>query len=288
MLVEALHYLITPCDPRLRRLGYLRELIATEARARRCRHAWRPHLERARAVIETAIAETRERDRAVVLGGGLIHDIPLDALARAFRNVALVDVCFARRTRRAVRALPNVTLQTFDLTGVADQLAAGAPHIEVGGAASPGRHATLDWICSADLVISANLLSQLPLIPLGFLLRRDGPGDGTALDDLARALIDDHLGLLKNCRGTVCLITELERLTCDGDAVVERDSAVFGADLDLAGETWTWDIAPRPEACPDRDVRLRVGSAIWPARSSGTQPPVGAPHLNLGSPDSNA
>ena len=51
MLREAWSWLTTPCPVEARRLGYLRESIATAARARRCAAAWAEHLRRCRELI---------------------------------------------------------------------------------------------------------------------------------------------------------------------------------------------------------------------------------------------
>lgn len=119
MLQEAIAYLTTPCPPPFKAMGYLHELIATQARARRCRHAWAPHLQKSRNVIAEAAESAPGRGRAVVLGGGLLGDIPLDGLANRFARVDLIDVCFASATRKAARRFDNVRCMTADVTGVA-------------------------------------------------------------------------------------------------------------------------------------------------------------------------
>jgi len=261
MLREAIQYLMTPCDPQVRKLGYLKELIATEARAHRCREAWRPHQEQTKSVILKAITLTTARDHAVVLGGGLIFDIPLQELASSFHEVDLVDVCFSRQTRAAAQKFPNTALIEFDLTGVVGRLSNNETQIEVGLTPDPERRMMLERLQAANLVVSANTLSQLPIIPLRVLHRRNDGGGNTSLDHVGQSLLRDHLKLLEGCAGTVCLITEVERLTCRDDVVLDQESALFGLELNLGGETWTWDIAPHSEVYPDRDIRLTIRSA---------------------------
>ena len=80
MLAEWFRHLSTPCDPKLKRMGYLKELISIDARHKRCRGAWAPHLTIAKYIIlETA--EGIPRRRVTVLGSGLLLDIPLEPLA---------------------------------------------------------------------------------------------------------------------------------------------------------------------------------------------------------------
>lgn len=73
--------LLNPAPLRLRRLGYVRQSGLLHARSRRCRAAWAPHLENARGIVAAAAEATRGRRHAVVLGSGLLDDIPLAILS---------------------------------------------------------------------------------------------------------------------------------------------------------------------------------------------------------------
>ena len=81
MLAEWFRHLSTPCDPKLKRMGYLKELISIDARHKRCFEAWAPHLEHCKKKIILEAAEGIPRRRVTVLGSGLLLDIPLEPLA---------------------------------------------------------------------------------------------------------------------------------------------------------------------------------------------------------------
>lgn len=100
-------------------MGYLHDLIAVRARYRRNRAAWAPHLTATREHVAAAIEAAPGRDLAVVLGAGLLLDVPLDALSAAFKRVVLVDICWLGETRRACRRYGNVDLLDHDITGIA-------------------------------------------------------------------------------------------------------------------------------------------------------------------------
>ncbi len=51
MLAEWLRHLTTPCPPKLKRMGYLKELISIDARHKRCFEPWAPHLKHCKQVI---------------------------------------------------------------------------------------------------------------------------------------------------------------------------------------------------------------------------------------------
>ncbi|WNK01426.1 hypothetical protein L2D14_08320 [Thalassospiraceae bacterium LMO-JJ14] len=256
MILEALQYLTTPCPRHLRSLGYLKELIATEARYRRCRAAWQPHLDKTRAMISAAAGAASGNEKAVVLGGGLLTDIPLRVLAAKFATVVLVDVCFLKQTRRNVWRHPHIEMQTCDITGVAEAVRRG----EIPDRVVPDMLSLED----ADLVVSANVMSQLPLVPLAYLRKRHGLTDAETARTFAEGIFRAHLELLKACRGTVCLITEVERQFLDGGVVLGSEDPLCGVEPDKKGaEEWFWDIAPRPEASPDYDIRNRVRGVVW-------------------------
>lgn len=266
MFAEALKYVTTPCPAHLRRMGYLSELIALDARLKRCRGAWEPHLTHTKNVVRDAIAQTPRKGKAVVLGAGILADIPLDDLAAAFDTVELIDICFLRKTERAATTRANVALVPTDITGLAAPLydwATSSPH----RAPVPAPKDDAVDLRDADLVVSANVLSQLPLVPLSFLRNK-----GIAIDEtaFARRIVAHHLALLAVCPGTVCLIGETERLFSDGAHSLETEDPLWGVNIAMDGPSWIWELAPRPEASADFDVRNRVGSAIRPARNDAS------------------
>lgn len=250
MFVEWLRHLLTPCPRHLRRMGYLRELIAIDSRYRRNREAWAPHLEACRETVMEAAELCRNTRKATVFGSGLLLDVPLAALAKRFDEVVLVDLLHLREARCQAKSFPNVRLVASDVTGVAAAVHAGGLPLAPGGALSEA---------DADLVVSLNLLSQLPLLPVAWASHRH-PSD--AVKAFARTLVEGHLEALTHCPGTVCLIAETERRICDGETVLETEDPLHGVALPPATREWTWNLAPRPEVDKAYDVRLRVRAVL--------------------------
>ena len=258
MLAEAIRYLTTPAPWHLRRLGYLKESIGTEARWQRCRAAWQDHLDACQALIREAAEGSTQRHRVAVLGSGGLHDVPLEDLSRLFGEVLLADVIHPPAVRRRARKLGNVRPITLDASGVAETLFALKPDQPL-----PAPDASAIAALDADLVISVNLLFQLPVGPCAWLAKRGGRS-AAEIEAFGRALVQAHLNALASLRGRVCLITEVEHLLVDRDGkVAERDVPLDDFPLTLAGRSWTWDIAPRREAHPDYDLRYRVVGAIF-------------------------
>lgn len=255
MILELIEYLATPCSWTVRKLGYLNGQLGIKVRHRQCRRAWRGHLERTRQVIRAAILECPQRRKAVVLGSGLLLDVPLADLAATFREVVLVDVVHPISVHLAARWYGNVTLLRSDVTGTAAEL--------VQAARDPSRplpRSAPQLFCDdpeVDYVVSVNLLSQLPYVPSYYLEKRSR--SGPEIDAYARDLIDAHLDYLHRLPGTVTLITDVEKLKVDQEGTIaERFDILYGVPLPWPGDEWTWEHVPLGHVSPDFAWQRRV------------------------------
>lgn len=246
MLYELYQHLTTACPRPVKDIGYLRELIGMAARHRRCRAAWQPHLQRCREWIIEAMEGCR--GRVVVLGSGLLYDVPLRQLSDHFEEVVLVDILHMPAVRKAAGAFANVTLETQDITGFVGPLYGhirqGVPLVPPGSADIPG---------DADLLISLNVLSQLAVLPTRFA-RLEAT--------VAQSLMQAHLSALERSAGPVCLITEVEQRLCLAGQVVEKEEPLAGVVIPEALKArragWNWNFAPHPERHPGYDLVYRV------------------------------
>ena len=267
MILELIEYLTTGCPRPARRLGYLKEAVAIHARRRRLGPAWDDHLERSRAVIAEAIGRCSRRRTALVLGSGLLLDIPLPALAEGFDRVLLADLVHLRAARREVAPYGNVELVTADVTGfVGDfeqRVAAGWR-----GDPVPVSEAFLD-VADLDLVVSANVMAQLAIFPAAALQRRAELEDDV-LEAFCRQVVQRHLDYLGRFKADVCLITECRREAFDrkGGMLTDHD-ALFGVSLPDGGAEWSWTLAPLGEVSRDYGIRNRVvGYSAFPPLAS--------------------
>lgn len=256
MLAEWLTHVFTPCPSHLRRMGYLREIIGTKSRHRRCHRAWAPHLERTKETILQAADRSQPRRKAVILGSGLLYDVPLAALAAMFEDVVLLDIFHMPTVKRRSAGFPNVRLISHDLSGVVDRLSRSGP---VRFTPTPcGDLPEID----ADLIVSANVSSQIPHLPAQCLARLKPDLGEAELQEFAATIVHHHLAQLEQARGTVCLITEIEHRRMDGDREIARIDPLFGVDPGRFDREWMWPIAPHPEIHPREDVVYRVGARI--------------------------
>ena len=260
MLVELYRYLTTPCPRPVRDMGYLKETIGLAARQGRCRDAWQPHLDASRDLIAEAARLCLKRRRAVVLGSGGLFDVPLDILSELFDDVLLVDILHLPVVREAVARYDNVRMLEHDIAGVIDPLYRQVQ--ESTPLPLPTADLPLDGV---DLVISANVVSQLPVIPVAYATQA-GRHSAAGLSVLAKALIEAHLAALANFGGTVCLISEVEHQILAGHEIIAREDPLHGvvvpAQLGLSRRVWDWDFAPHPERHKVHDHRYRIEGFI--------------------------
>lgn len=259
MILEALNYAATwPLTPAAFR-PFIRSSVSLWSRANRCATAWRPHEEQCKAFITEAAGGLKNRRTCVVLGSGLLRDVPIDLLARAFDTVVLVDLVHLATVRARLRRAgwKTVRLVHRDLSGLAEALAGGQPE----------PLAFLRTVPYLDLVISANLLSQIG-IGAG---RRLGGSDADVPGRLMAAHVEGLKGL--SCPALLLTDTGFDILNRDGE-VEDTSDLLHGAALPEHEAAWTWPVAPRGEISRSYALRHRVVACRlnWPASGRKEHP----------------
>lgn len=254
MLAELVLRLVTPAGRMTRRLGLLSESVALWSRGLRQRRAWAGHHRRCRGLVSQVVAELPRHRTAVVLGSGLLRDVPLDLLRRRFEHVLLVDAVHLPQIRLRMAVRRNVTLLTRDLSGVMGWLA---------GEREARTDPVADLVAddTVDLVISANLLSQLAWPVADWL--EENPACAAALPpDLPARCIAWHLEDLSRFAGRVVLLSDVEMIGQDRHGrIVERLDLMRAVALPAADEQWDWAVAPFGEAA--RDVAFVHRVEAW-------------------------
>ncbi len=250
--------LVADVDSRRER-AFLRSSEQVRGRYLRCRRAWQSHLERTRCAIEVGMDRCVHRRFALILGGGMLHDVPLERLASGFEKVVIVDVVHLWRSVLAARRYTNVDQVCLDASGF---IAGGK-----GRQPTVGMPSDLLHLGQADFVVSLNLLSQLAVVPR---LEEGSRICGEALDELSRRMVQNHLAVLDCLGGEVTLVTDFERYEVypDGRNRVGGD-ILNGVNAGPFEEEWIWNIAPIPEASSEYHVIHRVGVRHWKASGGG-------------------
>lgn len=251
MLPELLLQLVTTAPRGLRRMGLVADAIGLWSRGTRQRRDWRPHEARCHAAVRRALEGVERRRKAVVLGSGLLRDVPIQDLLSTFDRVVLVDAVHLPMVRVRMALRSGVTLLTRDLTGLSAWLAGTA-----GERAEP--LADLAGDPEVDFVLSANVLSQLPIGVDTFLDKVPRRAD-VLPKDLAARSVTWHLADLQLFRCAVCLLTDVEMREEDrGGRVVDRLDLTRGHALPTPDEAWDWTVAAFGEIERDRRFVHRV------------------------------
>ena len=245
MILEALNYAASwPLTSAAHR-PFIRSSVNLWARANRCATAWAEHESRTKAAILAAAERCRQRRTVVVLGSGLLRDVPVRELSRLFDTVVLVDLVHLASVRGwlTVKRRKNIRLIERDLSGL-DALFANQPLEPL---------AFLRQVPYLDLVVSANLLSQ---IGIGAARRLDGHADKATL---LRQVIGAHVEGLAQISADTCLVTDVSYTVIDrSGGRHETADLVKGVDLGPTRVEWDWPVIPFGEESRDYQILHHV------------------------------
>lgn len=252
MIWEMWQYLTTPTKfTEAKTMGYLKEAIAMAARAKRCQPQWNAHYEHCQHAILQAANRAVQKRKVLILGAGSLNDIPLSELCASFQQVILVDLVFLDSARKLALKYPNLSLVEHDVTESLEWLSSGRDMVQQPKA----------WLDDPqiDLVVSLNLVTQIPLIPVKWLMTDYGLNEEDA-DIVGKQLIVAHLNYLKQFSGEVCLIADRNsrEFNVAGDVVDEFDPW-WDIEPPRAQNTWDWEIIPLGEASNETWQKNTVG-----------------------------
>ncbi len=274
MIIETLKYCFhyISCPKYIRKLGLLSDLIGIESRYSRCKQAWKPHLENSRRMILETVQSLKKHDRVIIFGAGSLHDVPLKELSESFSEVHLVDIFFLQATINEVKGYSNVEFHELDITGVLRKAyeACSTPNtvmseLAIFSSFVPKHFMDNDF----DLVVSLNLLSQLPLPIKNYIekLNIQESKNNPKLDQFYQSLILNHLNFLRSfaAKGSkVLLISDIEKMVYGaGSQLKASESSLEGLTEDIFQgweilDSWNWDLAPLEELDSQYSLQLKI------------------------------
>ncbi len=241
MILEALNFAASVPLTSAAHRPFIGSSVNLWARANRCRAAWSDHERRTKAAILSAAETCRQKRTVVVLGSGLLRDVPIFELSRLFDTVVLVDLVHLASVRGwlKLKGLKNVRLIERDLSGVDALLAQEALE----------PLSFLRQVPYLDLVVSANLLSQ---IGIGAARRLEGHANP---DELVHQLIAAHAEGLAMVSAETCLVTDVGYTAIDRTgARQETADLLHGVDIGPIRESWDWPVVPFGEESRDYQI----------------------------------
>jgi hypothetical protein len=265
MILDFLNPWRTDCPAAARELGLLHEHRAIARRHERMQRAWASHLQASREAILAAAARCPQRRSVLVIGAGDCLDVPVAELAAQFERVVLADIVIGSVARGWAKKLaPRVRCEAWDASGALAVLAARKAVLTPAEAL-----ASFEWADAgappggeADLVVSANCISQLGLVPGHSLPAKEQ--DSGLPDRCAQAAARRHLIWLAARPGVRVLLADMARLNLSPDGqVIKRENLSERYGLAQPDRQWRWNLAPIPEWSPDFHRVHEVGAWIY-------------------------
>ena len=248
MILEALNYAATYPLTSAEHRRAIRYSVNLQARASRCAVHWAQHEANTKAAILDAARRCRQRRTAVVLGSGLLRDVPIRVLRSLFDTVVLIDLVHLASVRAGLwlKRSGQVRLIERDLSGL-QQLRAGEPVEPLG---------FLRQVPYLDLVVSANLLSQIVTGSRRTLAAEMAEAD---IDAMLAELVKAHLDGIRGIAAETCLISDIHYRVIDRNGRVHEDvDMLAGVALLTPRAEWDWPVVPFGEESPDYQVVHRV------------------------------
>lgn len=221
MIRELVEYYFTPVSPEAKKSGYLYEALAFQARARRNSRHWQAHWDNCHQMVEQFAHENQNARNLLILGSGCLFEFPKNFLLEKFDQIYLVDQVFPLSVQRWTGLNKDqISLIEMDLT----------------------KKFPVDM--NVDLVISANLLSQLSL-----------PYENPE----KRKVESKHIQNLQALGKPVLLWTDIEKsyLNTTSKEILEIEKTIQ-LKLKNVIKEWSWNLAPAPEISKKFDVSLKV------------------------------
>lgn len=256
MIIEFITYLWEKrLHPHDGPFGHLAESIALRSKEKRCRKNWMPHREACKNFIIQHCNPIKNKKTAVVLGSGPLHEIPIEWLSQNFKKVILVDIIHLQSTKKSVAHLTNLIFIEHDISELEAPLSKGdfKPRIPVKKFADD---------CS--VVISANLLSQIPLHLERYIdskLKKINLFDKEAY---LEASCSNHLLYLQSFSCPALLYCDRERLYKDSKGeVIEKEQGLPDLSHLTPEREWMWDVSPINEVAKGIKVEMKVSAYVF-------------------------
>lgn len=242
--------------PEARAFGHLYESISLIQREKRCARYWLPHRTLCKEFIQENVQVSTGKSAVLILGSGPLHEIPVEFLAKNFKRVDMVDVVHLPEVQKQWAHLQNIRFITADVTDLEAEILRTKRPVE--------KIPELFLKDQYDLVISANLMSQLAYHLRQFLEKKAQPLlDENALDAFANKVTENHFHYLKQFTCPVILITDIETHLLDKkDQLVEKTSPYVNFNFPTPTTTWWWNVAPIPEYSRELAVKMKVAAFI--------------------------
>lgn len=251
MLLEWISFLRTRSSKIAKEWGFAYQNVSLKYRSERCKKAWQPHVRESRNLIEERVRAVKAKS-VLILGSGLLLEIPIEFLLQNCDKIYLVDLVHAAQIRTLARKNPKIELIEKDISAVLGFIKKGQSPFQV--SSIPWQHLPAWDLPKVDLAISANLMSQIPLI-----ISESIAMSSSVYRDFSKKLRDEHIRRLLEQGTHALLFADFENRYIDreGNLLKTETYTVNLRELKYLKE-WIWEIAPFGETSKDYKVEMTV------------------------------
>jgi hypothetical protein len=255
MLLEFFEYLRTRSSKLAKTWGYTYQNVSLKFRSRRCAKAWQSHVDHCHDLMREQF-QMIQPHTLMIIGSGLLLEIPMNDLLKRAEKIYLVDLVHAPEVRKLAKLHPKIELIEKDISGLLAILKKGE---------APFQPNTIPWdtlspwdLPKVDWVVSANLMSQIPL-----MISEALPMSAEAYKIFARRLRDQHVERLIKQGTRVLLFADFEtRYIAEDGSRVKTE----GYEVNLGGlkffRDWSWNISPIGETSKEYRIEMLVKAYI--------------------------
>lgn len=256
MLGEIIEWIKTPAPKLVRKMGYVYSAVALRSRHKRQSKAWSNHVQNCFELWDVLL-EKYQPQSITIVGSGPLSELPVELILSKVQKLVLLDIVHPLNVRQLAKENSKIKLIELDVTGFIDWV---KPKKDIKKAPLDFKPDTFQF--ETDLVVSANILSQLSLEPEWYLNRKKSISRSS---DLMTQLIDklgkDHITwLLDSAKNSkVVLYTDIERkyLSADKALIEKHPSRVPEMNFPII-KKWDWELSPLGEEAHDYSIQMHV------------------------------
>ncbi len=220
-----------------KKIGYYKDQKGIMNRYQRERNNWALHTEQTRQFI-LRCAENKKKNKVIVLGSGWLLDVPIEELAKIFKEVILIDVIHPPEIIKKISVYQNVKHYEFDITGYAQWVSEYKNEQQLAEMKQDRSFIEFLKTMDCDFFISVNILNQLDILFVDFL-KENWVLKEKDLLDFSRKIQSEHLKLLPH--GKSCLVTDVQENNYINDKLVRSNPLVHvQLPASQTQERWQW------------------------------------------------
>ena len=199
----------------LQKMQYFSDQQGIMHRYIREKENWDLHLKESKSFILKS-SENKKKGKVVVLGSGWLLDLPLEDLAKQFKEIVLVDIIHPKHILHKIKKYSNITTLQSDITGglinFVYQTLKSDKKKKQKSLLTPANSFSFSLPENTDFVISLNIMCQLHIILIDYIKRLNRYSN-SELKTLITTIQQSHINMLPKEKS--CLITDVEEEILD-------------------------------------------------------------------------